>query len=656
MRALAILAVILFHMKMPFVTGGFTGVDVFFVISGYLIGGHIHKDLVRGTFSFLSFYQRRAKRILPALYCVLVTLLIGSLFLLSPFEFRQLAGYVIATAASFSNILLWRKSGYFSPEVESNPLLMTWSLAVEEQFYLVIPLLMVLVSRLRHRLVLPTIAFLAGASLLLAWINLNFDPVGAFYLLPARMWELCAGVALAMFDSRARRHAEQRGALSNTVGLAGLALMLAPVFLLKPSTPFPGPAALPSVLGTMFLLASAGGWTNRKLLAAPVLTFVGQISYSWYLWHWPVLAWMRLVRGNNEMSLRLGLTGVAVSLGLALLSYYFVERPFRASRMAPKPLLFRYAIASAVLLLVAGALFRGGGMNYRYPALDSFDRAKLAFQADPCLAVTGESRPRLNAMCVDVSSAASQAAIWGDSTAAALSPAFRALASQQGYEVEEYAKTACPPLIGVARNDPQHPDHIQDCLAFNNAVLERLRARPQVKVVALQGLWLAPLVPPEQLVREGEAPLSVADSHRSTVLLEESLRKTLFLLRQAGKEVVLIGDIPRFQVDPLWRMRTERIPLRRMLQSALSNSSLSADPGSDRSRDDASAAQILKNAALSVPGVQYWSPRTQLCTDSGLCLYREGESAFYVDQNHISPAGGRKALQGLMLNSQTGAP
>jgi peptidoglycan/LPS O-acetylase OafA/YrhL len=661
LRSIAILSVVLFHAGLPGIAGGFTGVDIFFVISGYLIGGHIHADVALGTFSYLTFYQRRAKRILPALYAVLLALLVVGLVLFSPFELRHLAEYIFATAASASNILFWQKSGYFAPQVASNPLLMTWSLAVEEQFYLVIPLMMVLLSRLRHRLVLPMIGMVAVISFALAWLSFSHYPVADFYLLPSRAWELGVGVALAMIEADAPSLPLQKpGMLSNGAGLAGLGLAVAPLFFLNSSMPFPGPAALPSVLGSALLLASGGSWINRKVLTLSPLVFIGRVSYSWYLWHWPVLALIRILRGDNYIPLALSLSGLTLSFGLAVLSYYYVEQPFRSSRMAPGPLLFRYGAVSVLLLLVAGLIVKAGGLGSRYPVLDAIDQIGMKFQEDPCLAIAGESEPRLSAICIDSNSTDPKIAVWGDSTAAALSPAVRAQAGEQGYGVEEYAKTSCPPLIGVARNDPQSPSHLQECSRFNNTVLQRLASDPKVEIVALEGLWGAPLAPPEQLVPDGEQPLVVADSARSTALFDTSLRKTVLALRSAGKEVVLFGDTPRFDFDPLWRMRTSHIALRQNLAYMLRGHSGPLDPGAERSDGDTpstqAARQVLVDVARSIPGVEFWSPRDQLCTRQDVCSYRRDDTPFYVDQNHLTPAGGRRALQGWSIPPLTPAP
>jgi peptidoglycan/LPS O-acetylase OafA/YrhL len=280
LRAIAILSVVLYHAGIPAISGGFTGVDIFFVISGYLIGGHIFSELRKGNFSFARFYQRRAKRILPAFYAVLVFTIAASLLLLSPAENHFFALSAFSATLSVSNIFfLHYLEGYFRVRGELHPLLMTWSLGVEEQFYAVIPLLMVLLSRIRRSLLFPAILAVCVLSFLLAWRQVAIDPTHAFYLLPSRAWELGIGVFLAVMQ-QTRKPLPISVPLAQLFSLTGLALMIAPIFLLNADSLFPGPAALPSVLGTAIVIAVPASWINRRILSLPPLVFVGRVSYS----------------------------------------------------------------------------------------------------------------------------------------------------------------------------------------------------------------------------------------------------------------------------------------------------------------------------------------------------------------------------------------
>jgi peptidoglycan/LPS O-acetylase OafA/YrhL len=659
LRSIAILSVVLFHAGVLGISGGFTGVDVFFVISGYLIGGHIHSELERGTFSYRTFYYRRAKRILPALYAVLIALLLVSLVLFSPFELRRLASYSIATVLSSSNFLFWRRLGYFTPDANQNPLLMTWSLAVEEQFYLLIPLMMVLLSRLRRRLALQLIVLISVISFAIAWIESTRQPIANFYLLHSRAWELGVGVALAIAESRARKlPLTERGTRANLAGWIGLGMILAPFHFLGPDTPFPGPAALPSVAGSALLIASRGSWVNRSLLSLRALVFIGSVSYSWYLWHWPILALLRILH-EGPLPLSWGLTAVTGALALAVLSYYFIERPFRASRTAPGTLLLRYCMVSAALLLVSGFIFKSGGLGQRYPMLYAMDVAKLKFEQDPCLAHGDETRPRITKFCSAAQSSGTKLALWGDSHAAALSPALRDVVARHGYVMQQYTRIMCPPLLGAARSDPSQANDLQGCISFNNEVLQRLIRSPDVKIVAIEASWSASLDPAqkEQLVEDGQKPVFPANEQLSLRIMTNSLRRTIESLQSAGKQVIVFGDVPRFLIDPSWRIRTSQIPARRKLVASLGAAQQPLDAGSDTPEDDSELTrqvrQIVMETALSFPGVTYWELRKQLCTVDQKCFYRQGESSYYVDASHLSPEGGQQALQGWPLISPT---
>ncbi len=249
-------------------SGGFTGVDIFFAISGYLIGGHIYSELRAGTFSYLEFYRRRAKRILPALYFVLVILMLAALFLLAPTEVIEVGRSTLAAVLSVSNVYFRREINYFNPTNDLNPLLMTWSLGIEEQFYLLIVPAMLWLTRLRPKFVIPVSLAICTLSFLAAGIEVHRSPASAFYLLPFRAWELGVGVILAIVESNSNGRRLSAN-FTQWFSLAGAAAMLFPVFLLARTSQFPGPSAAPSVIGTALLIATPSSWINRRLLSAP---------------------------------------------------------------------------------------------------------------------------------------------------------------------------------------------------------------------------------------------------------------------------------------------------------------------------------------------------------------------------------------------------
>ncbi|HEY9128122.1 MAG TPA: acyltransferase family protein [Acidobacteriaceae bacterium] len=655
-RSLAILSVVLFHAGIPGLSGGFTGVDVFFVLSGYLIGGHIFSELQSGRFSYLRFYQRRAKRILPAFYAVLAFILISAFFLFTPLNIYHTVRSSFWATLSVSNIAFWQQTNYFAPGAEMNPLLMTWSLGVEEQFYIIIPLLMVLLARVQRKWVLPSILAVCVGSFLYAVFSLAKYPSAAFYLLPSRAWELGVGVALAVVELERARYA-RRGVAAETAGLAGLIAIVLPFALYSRTTPFPGAAALPSVLGTALLLAVPQSWVSRRILSLPPLVYIGRISYSWYLWHWPVLAVLRVIYGRSALPLPIGLIAVAAALGMAVLSYYGIEQPFRQSKSAPKPLLLRYAAVTLALLLVCGFMVKEHGFPRRYPMLAAMETVTSERGSDPCLVTDGVSAPNLAAACYPRGEGRPQVALWGDSHSGAMAPGMRAAAERSGYGFVQLGKLACLPLLGAVRYTPGLPQETPECIAFNAETLKLLQADANVRVVVLCGFWANPFrlrVAGEELTwltpdETHERTLPTLESERA--LFEQALRHTVETLRSAGKQVLVLGDTPSFTYEPIWKVATDAIPAQRLLTDWLrvpehGNPGYAA-PGFQQS--DRYADSALHAALNGLDGVSIVEVKAAMCSASEECFYRQGEKLFYADAHHLTADGALYALRDLHI-------
>jgi peptidoglycan/LPS O-acetylase OafA/YrhL len=648
LRAIAILSVVLYHASVPFVSGGFTGVDIFFAISGYLIGGHIFSELRSGNFSYLRFYQRRAKRILPAYFFVISFTVIAALFLLSPFEAAMLGRSAFASTLSVSNILFWKTSGYFDTRSEFNPLLMTWSLGVEEQFYVVVPLLMVMVTRIRRTLLLPAIFFVCAVSLAYAMYELGTQPGMVFYTLPPRAWELGLGVALAI-SQQLWRNFSVRSQIAELGGVIGLALILLPMFLLKVTTPFPGASALPSVVGTVILLAGPGNWVNRSILSLAPLAFIGRISYSLYLWHWPLLALARVVYGA-ELPPIITAAVVAIAFGAALVSYYFIEQPFRKSTLKPVPLLFRYAVAGVVMLAVCAAIWFSHGLPRRSPELAKMEAAGLELQKDPCLAPYGVETPNLSSACYQVSADRPSVAVWGDSHSAALSPGLRAAAKAEGLGFAQLTKASCPPLEGATRYLPTHVAAAAECLNFNRRVLQLIESNSSIKVVVLAGYWAAPL---DKNYRDGWLAVDLANPHRVPSMEEShnefkrALETTIRSLQGAGKKVIVFEDVPVFGADPLWLVRTSHMPARQALYRWMKfrepEDTGIATPSNVSSSLE--SERLLRETVADLSQVELIDLKPALCPSPGECLYRESDVLLYNDPQHLSAEGAKYALQ-----------
>jgi peptidoglycan/LPS O-acetylase OafA/YrhL len=478
LRAVAILPVVLYHSGIDRLSGGFVGVDVFFVISGFLITSIISEEARRGSFSILSFYERRARRILPALFVMLAaTLLVGGLVML-PSDFQDLTRSAIATTLFASNLFFVEATSYFAYGAQLKPLLHTWSLAVEEQFYLAFPALMLAAAALRR----PVLPWLAGLFLLsfgLSVWGVTRYPEATFFLAPTRVWELLLGAMLALaaippFASRGLREA---------AGVAGLGLIAWCVFAFDDATAFPGLNALWPCLGAALILQARGSAVSRMLSLRPVV-FIGVISYSLYLWHWPVIVFARY--SGHFLGTPWEIVGVlALSAGLAVLSWRYVETPFKRRVLLPerRQVLRATGLAMAASLVLAAGLGRLGGATAvetvafekgRAEARAAYGEGECFFSSDAPLATIDPAR------CLRADPARSDYLLIGDSFAAHLWPGLRQ--SLPDANLLQLTFGGCPPLIESPRQgDP-------GCRKVTRAVFEAVETT-RYDVVMLAARW-----------------------------------------------------------------------------------------------------------------------------------------------------------------------
>jgi peptidoglycan/LPS O-acetylase OafA/YrhL len=360
LRAIAVLSVIAFHSFPERVPGGFVGVDIFFVISGYLISGIILNGLRRGSFTFTDFYFRRIRRIFPALIVVLAaTLLIGYLVLF-PGEFRNLGKHVLGGALFVANITLWKDTGYFDTSAELKPLLHLWSLGVEEQFYLLWPLFLFLSAKWRRSTLRITALICIASFAFNVWASDN-KPIANFFLLPGRFWELMAGSLIAQAQAGSAGESGAHGwatpAIREGAGLAGLALIALALFGIDRNSVFPGwPALIPTLGACLLIAAGPEARVNRRLLAHPVAVFVGLISYPLYLWHWPLLAYGRIMQPDG-MATAAALTLVGAAFLLAWATYQWVEKPIRFGKRRSGKTVPALCVSMGALALTGASAF-----------------------------------------------------------------------------------------------------------------------------------------------------------------------------------------------------------------------------------------------------------------------------------------------------------
>jgi len=526
LRALAVVPVILFHAGLHAFGGGFVGVDVFFVISGYLITSIIVSEMDRGDFSIARFYERRARRILPALFLVLIlTAPLAATWIVPEARtdyFRTLAGVSLFA----SNIVFWRQSGYFDSAAETKPLLHTWSLGVEEQFYLLFPLLLLLVVWTGRRRAPAILAVVAVASLALAQWAVARSPAASFFLLPTRAWELLAGAVLAVAPFQLPR------AVRNIGAVAGMVMVVAAIFLFDRNTPTPSVYTLLPVLGTVMMIACARDDTLvGSALAARPLVLIGLISYSAYLWHQPLLALTRL-RSIEEPSPIVLAILVGLTFVLAYLTWRFVETPFR--RRASRKAVATSAIAATAFLLVGSVI--------AVLSLSSTDgpdptNGRCNVGAADCFAVPGASR---------------QVALWGDSYADAFASDLGKRLAHHGIALRLFVRNGCPSLVKVTRNEAGAGGQAiaDQCTTHNRHALEVIR-REKFDFVVLTSAYQTYLT---QKNTSGQPLLVSPDGSREDParMLSGHLRETILA---TGTRVLLVTPHPVVRDFPVQRKK-----------------------------------------------------------------------------------------------------
>ena len=485
LRALAIIPVILFHAGFETFKGGFVGVDVFFVISGYLITGLILDEIKQGSFSIVRFYERRIRRILPALFFVCLVCIPFAWLWMLPSEFRDFSRSFAAVSLFVSNFYFWNESGYFEAATELKPLLHTWSLAVEEQFYILFPLLLLLLYKRSTLTLLSVVIVIIIISLGLAELLSVQYPEANFYLLPTRAWELGVGAVLGItaqfWDSKGWKLAE-------VASMIGVVMILYAVFYFDEAMPFPGVWGLVPVVGTALVIRFAQDSTlvGKALSLGPIVG-IGLISYSIYLWHQPLFAFGRIRLNLDGETDYKYLLLCALAVVLAYLTWRFVEQPFRRNAIFDRQQVFYgAAIASVSILLfgVTGQLARGFP-DRMPPAAKRILKTEKDIKSwrEKCHSQIGKFiRPE--DACISNNSEETDITILGDSHGIALSYELGETLSNLHRGVRELTYSSCPPVVGLRVSG-----QVDECYRFNEAVWKFLASRQRPEVVILIARW-----------------------------------------------------------------------------------------------------------------------------------------------------------------------
>lgn len=532
LRAIAILAVVVYHAFPSLVHGGFVGVDIFFVISGFLISKHIWEELDAGTFSIKTFYARRVRRIFPALGVILLACLVTGWMILTPDEYKQLGRHVAAGALFVSNIIFWKEAGYFDNAADTKPLLHLWSLGIEEQFYIVWPLFLAFFWRYSRHLGWAFLGVL-GISLGYSMMVVRHDVVADFYSPLTRFWELALGAALAHSATTSMSNQKQNN--HAFIPWLGLCLILSAIIVIKDNYLFPGAWALLPTLGAACMIyAGKDAWLNRQVLSHPLMVWIGLISYPLYLWHWPLLSFARIMEsGTPSVSARLAV--LASSVILAWLTYRFLERPLKSRPRSRN-----------MIIILCAAILALGIAGFTVKSLHGIKSRQLsALNGDPSTIVLGADRERLHHECGLAEKQKSifqyclksgvdepHLAVLGDSKGEAL---FYGLAREAKPDMQwMMIGSVSVPEINSAADDPGQ--------IKNRLALQTIVANPSIKVVAL-------VVAMRGIFRVNSDTGFIAEDAVPPAEKISSYSLAIQQLEQAGKRVIFVVDNPTFP-DP----------------------------------------------------------------------------------------------------------
>lgn len=626
LRAVAVLGVLAYHFGLG-VPGGYGGVDVFFVISGFLIAGIIKAELEAGTFSLANFYVRRIRRILPALAaCLLVTTVAASVILF-PRDFQNFGRTVLAAATSTSNFFFMHRTGYFDDAAIEKPLLHTWSLGVEEQFYVVFPLTLMLLFRFWRGSVLYVLGAVAILSFVYGCYSVNHAPEKAFFSTIGRAWELGIGVLVAfgVLPTISKRWGRE---IEVAIGVLLIAYAYA---FYSDATPFPGLAALPLCLGPAMIIHSGTGPDRTivaRVLSVPPMVAVGLISYSVYLWHWPLLVlsvyrFTDIFGAGAAHAKTAHILLAAASLCIGALSWAFIERPFRRAKAVSQRTVF--AAGATVTLAIAAvasvSIVRPSWLQNWAPEIDAmqFKRA-IPVKA---LGLTRAAGWASGTYSTGQSGSVPDTILWGDSFAEALAPGFVDYDQKTGHDVIISALAGCPPLAGVTFHERGGGEV---CTSRNANILKHI-GESKIRRVVLVARWS---VFAKTVVRDAHGrPTVYGNSEGGDGSgLESALDTVVHQLVTQGREVVIIGPIPAqsFEVAPAVAKHIAwGVPL---------PSPLTFHDFTEEQRQVLSLLSRLD----AIPKVRVVYPHTILCHGT-TCPYRVDGKPMYSDDAHLSPTG-----------------
>lgn len=604
LRALAVLSVVLYHAGVPYFSGGFVGVDVFFVISGYLITRILHEQVQSNGLSLVNFYERRIRRIFPALFVVLFSSWAAAYFLMTPVDLLNFNKSFLAAGLSVSNVFFWLDSGYFNNDAQLKPLLHTWSLGVEEQFYIFFPLLLLLAHRLAKPLLAVFIGVLFLISLVLSVIYIDTSPDAVFYLLPHRAWELLAGSLLAIVSLPVLRNS-----CSNTLlAFTGLLLIIWPVLAYSEETQFPGLAALLPVAGTFLIIYTGKSETAiHRFLALKPLVFTGLISYSLYLWHWPFIVFSRYYSASPLSTAQLLFLMSAMFI-VSAISWRYIEQPFRGREIvSSRKLVFVMSgitVMAAIFLGYAGITSNGfperlDDTQQKYAGMQAKEQYYSLYDRGNCFMDLNQIVKNYKFIeCVKFNvqdKKLKKILIYGDSFAAHLYPGFKHL-EESNLAVRQFTAASCRPIQSGKKR----------CDDFYHAFFDNVIKATDADVIVISALWNSDYrrLQHEEFVKR--------------------LESTLEWLSRFKKQIIVVGQSPIYFKNIPHIMITQNSPMDgKVILPA---------------RDYQALNNTLSETVSRYTYARFINPYTVACNDDG-CLAAENGDPYHMDYGHMTQKG-----------------
>lgn len=630
LRGLAVLSVIFFHAGFEIFSGGFVGVDIFFVISGYLITSIILTERQNGTFSLVSFYERRLRRILPALFCVMLASTVVAWIFLLPEEMKSFSQSIVATSLYLSNVFFWKTSGYFDASADIKPLLHTWSLSIEEQYYLIFPVFLIFIWKFRIYWALLILAILTILSISAIEILPNST---AFYLLPTRCWELLLGAFVAIYFIIRSENTTNHHHLKEVAGCIGMGMLIFSVFAFDKHTPFPGLYTLVPTVGTaLVILCSSKETITGKLLSNSILVWIGLVSYSAYLWHQPLFAFARIERAE-DLDYSSYMTMIVIIFLLAYLSWKYVETPFRNKETFNRRQIFVYSASISVAFIAFGLIgtISNGYSKVRFShdeleTLASFERSPLRLCSyDDCGLDKANKEDWI---------------LIGDSNAYHFSDLLNQVINQKGKTLYNLAKGGCLPAIGFERKD-QLQEFNRDCNEHYLKVRNYALNESSPKNILISAAWGYYVYGDSYPQTDGfkkffdtqayPIGINIANEKARAEYVIKAIKDEVSAYSKTGKNVFLIypmpflkSEIPQNHTRINWE---DLYPYELFVK---------------RNEQLLEAFKELE----SLPNVKVFKPDTIICSGepNRVCVSRVEGQSLYNDRSHLSNFGAKEVF------------